>query len=447
MSGDEHIPPGDNLSGRLLEAVEVCLSALEMGASLESCVQLYPDLADELRPVLEAARAAGSLAVGGDPTTGRQQPVPAAAMNRSRTHLLGLAAQWRPAQSRRGGSLGAGAHAMLGAGFWKHLLRLPRQALVALVIALALVLTSGGLVAASAQSLPGEALYPVKRAVESLRVQLAPSIESKHAIEVNYRHQRVAEVQELITLGRSQLVSYEGVVEETGPERWRVGGLTVLLTPATIVIGEIAPGMLVEVEGQTRPDGWVAATELHLREYQFAGWVEQMGPETWVISTIPLQVNRDSQISPGIRLDDEVLVLVRSEDDGRLYILAVLQLGGPLPTIMPLGSPTPSVTPTMTPTATSTPTATPTETPEPEEVELTEDSSSEEGDGSDATETAEPQETETPGDDGGDSGATETVEPQETETPGSEASETPEPQETETPEPTDAGEVTETPGP
>ena len=61
-----------------------------------------------------------------------------------------------------------------------------------------------------------------------------------------------------------------------------------------------------------------------------------------------------------------------------------------------------------------------------------EDSSSEEGDGSDATETAEPQETETPG-----SEASETVEPEENETP--EPSKTPEPDETE--------EATETPGP
>lgn len=43
------------MSDRAAAAYEVCLQALRTGASLEACLSLYPDLADELRPALQAA--------------------------------------------------------------------------------------------------------------------------------------------------------------------------------------------------------------------------------------------------------------------------------------------------------------------------------------------------------------------------------------------------------
>jgi hypothetical protein len=67
------------MNEKLYEALEVCLNALETGADIEAVLNLYPQLADELRPLLEASVQARSLAL---------PAVPEAVMQRERL-------QWR----------------------------------------------------------------------------------------------------------------------------------------------------------------------------------------------------------------------------------------------------------------------------------------------------------------------------------------------------------------
>ncbi|NIS80447.1 MAG: hypothetical protein GTO14_09635, partial [Anaerolineales bacterium] len=66
------------MSARLDDALEICLEALRTGADLESCLALYPEIANELRPNLETAIALGSTAFA----------VPPDAYHRSRTRVL-----------------------------------------------------------------------------------------------------------------------------------------------------------------------------------------------------------------------------------------------------------------------------------------------------------------------------------------------------------------------
>ena len=77
------------MSESLFEALEQCLTALEQNQDLATCLARYPALADELRPLLEAAIAAQGLAI----------PVaPGEAMRRGRSRLLNQAAELREAQ-------------------------------------------------------------------------------------------------------------------------------------------------------------------------------------------------------------------------------------------------------------------------------------------------------------------------------------------------------------
>ncbi len=74
------------MSDRLHEALQVCLEALSTGVDLEACLQLYPDMADELRPVLGAAQMVAAVDI----------PAPAPQIiARSRTRLQARAAQLR----------------------------------------------------------------------------------------------------------------------------------------------------------------------------------------------------------------------------------------------------------------------------------------------------------------------------------------------------------------
>src|SRR3970282_633813 len=73
----------------LYEALEVCLQDIEQGADLETVLFRYPDLADELRPILEGSNNARSMAI----------VAPSAeVVRRNRAKVLQHAAQMREAQ-------------------------------------------------------------------------------------------------------------------------------------------------------------------------------------------------------------------------------------------------------------------------------------------------------------------------------------------------------------
>ena len=89
----------------------------------------------------------------------------------------------------------------------------------------------------SAKSLPGDSLYPVKRAVEDITVYLVPSREIRQEYEVNYSQQRVDEVNRLIVLHRIQTISFEGVLEDKSSSNWIVSGIPVTIQTGHNICG------------------------------------------------------------------------------------------------------------------------------------------------------------------------------------------------------------------
>jgi len=286
---------------RLFEALDDCITAINSGSGIEECLAKYPDLAVELRPLIETSNAARSL------TT---KHVPAAARNRSRTLLLAHAARRR--KTRR----------PLLTYF-----RVPRLVLSLAALLVVLVFSFNGLIVTSAKTLPGDTLYPIKRAAETVRLQLTNNIEKKNQIEADYYQKRTEEVFELLQLKRTEQISMEGKVQEISPELWVVSGINIHVTPETRIIGEIHLGQMVEVEGSTDPNGWVAADELHLRYYEITDIITEMGLDEWTIGDIKLFIAPDAQISPALEIGDQARVLVYSSDNGRLYARAILTVG------------------------------------------------------------------------------------------------------------------------
>jgi hypothetical protein len=283
---------------RLFDAVEVCLAALRTGVELDACLALYPDLANELRPILAASLAARQLG---------HIPLPSPSTeNRSRARFLSAAAaidiQSKPKFS------------------WAAL---RRAALVALVVLVAFAVSWNGLLVASAKSLPGDVLYPVKRVSERVNLRLMPNMEEKHQYESDFNLRRAEEVKLLLDLGRVEHVSYEGTVTEITPDRWVVGGFSVFISADTIFVGSPKIGQFVEVEGQSQPGGWVNAQEIHLRYFQYAGEVEQIEQDFWTISGTQLDLSPNVQLDPGLHVHDQALALVQSNDDGKLTALAI----------------------------------------------------------------------------------------------------------------------------
>src|SRR4030066_664915 len=200
-------------------------------------------------------------------------------MEHSRIKLLSLAERLRiehKTESRDGLSgwfLKSGKHIMQSLSFIRPF---AGRMAMALGIAGLFLLFSGGLLITSAKSLPGDSLYPLKRAVEDIKVYLAPSDEIRHEYEDAYSQKRVEEVNLLIGLTREQKISFEGIISSMDESQWGVSGIPVVIHPDTVIVAgvdgrnAIVPGMWVEVEGNTGSQGQVYANEIHLREYQFS---------------------------------------------------------------------------------------------------------------------------------------------------------------------------------
>jgi hypothetical protein len=298
------------MNDRLYDAFEVCRLALETGVPLDAAVRLYPELAGELRAALEAWQAASSLATD-------LPEVPAARIQRSRTRLLGRAAQLRGTTRPRDFAL---------RGF-------SRLALAALSVVLVVLLGWGGLATASAQALPGDTLYRVKRVDETLRLGLA-STSKRTNLETRFAERRSEEVLALLALGRVHEIEFTGVVRSQTGESWDVGGVRVVVGPEAEVDNGLAPGVTVVVEGTTDESGTVLAREIHLAAYMWEGTVEAIGLPAWTVSGRELTVDHATSIAPGIRLGDRVLVLIDILA-GRAHARSILYLGPEAPSAAP----------------------------------------------------------------------------------------------------------------
>ena len=385
----------------LFDALEEGLAALETGSDLESVLAGYPDQQDELLALLDAAQAARELA---------QPEIPAAAQHRSRTRVLNRAAELRSA---------AKPH-------WRPWQRLPKLAVAALLV-LVILLSGSGLIVASARTLPGDAIYPIKRVVESIQLGLTFDPATHDQIESQFQERRLEEVEQLLDLNRTELVSFYGEVNQQNPDVWVIDGLEVLITPETLIIGKIKLGDLVEVEGLTLPSGQVQVSELHLQRFEISGLVESIAPDIWLIAGQEIRIETHSVVDSDIQIGDYVSAMVRSDDFGTLYAIEIVLAAAP--------SPAPTETPAPLPTTVETPDE---KTLESEADETEEVEKEDQEDSGDADEIDETDEAEGSGESDEADELDETPEPEETDEPDEidEPEETDEPDETSEPDET-----------
>lgn len=229
------------MSNNLYDIVETCLQDIEKGVDIETVLFRYPDMADELRPILETAAKAIQVHV----------PDPSAdVMRRNRARLLQQAAQMREAKvqpSRR---------------IWTVPLR---RTMVTLFVVAALFVSSTNLVRAASTTLPGDNLYPVKRTWEDVLVLFTFNVQAREALEVEHENERLSELQELFTAGRSVRVDFSGRVTRLNGDLWLVAGIPVAVSAQTSLPTQtIAVGDAIHVVGTTQMDGAVVAQTVEL---------------------------------------------------------------------------------------------------------------------------------------------------------------------------------------
>ena len=194
----------------LYEALEVCLEAMEQGVDIETSLARYPDIADELRPILQTsivAREKTAFTPSAD------------MMRRNRAKFIQHATVMREAMVKPS----------LSRNWFTSLRR------VAVVLAvLAIVFLSGtGLVQASSRTLPGDNLYPVKRTWEDVSLLFTFDLTRRESLEIEHENERLEECYELIAEGRSAEVDFAGIITEQNGNKWLVSGITIVISPQT----------------------------------------------------------------------------------------------------------------------------------------------------------------------------------------------------------------------
>ncbi|MEW6578253.1 MAG: DUF5667 domain-containing protein, partial [Chloroflexota bacterium] len=198
----------------------------------------------------------------------------------------------------------------------------------AAAVLLTLVVTLVGLTSASANSLPGDRLYPVKRAVEGARLALV-SQESEPGLRVELAERRLDEFDHL--LDRRDI--YPRALEDASAELER------------------ALDLLAAGHSERAPlDARIAA----LTQQQTA-LIARAAPLVGFEDSLRLSQAQERNLAVQQRLADE----------GSVPGFVPERTPTPIPTPAPTASPTPTPTPTATPTLTATPTATCTATSTP----------------------------------------------------------------------------------
>jgi len=221
------------------DALESCLQAIEQGQELDTVLAHYPDLAEELRPLLEAALQARGMAAS--------EPAPAI-MRRGQARLLQRAAELRAASAVPPRSMGR---------------RFPRFAL-AMILAGVFLLSGTRLVRASATALPGENLYPVKRTWEGMRLFFIFDHERRELLEFEFENERLHEVNELLLEGRDELIRFAGIWTDLNGVYYASGIRVVIRDTTARPADGLQNGTAVIVSGYTNLSGYVEAEAIEL---------------------------------------------------------------------------------------------------------------------------------------------------------------------------------------
>jgi hypothetical protein len=223
------------------EILEQCLVEIEQGADVDTVLFRHPEYAEELRPILEASTKAKELSV----------PEPSSdVVRRNRAKVLQRAAEMREAKVKP------------ASRFWSASLR---RLAVAVVVLLMMFVSGTGLVRAASNTIPGDNLYPVKRTWEDILLLFTFDPQERELLEFEHENERLEELLELFTEGRSVKVDFAGYVTRQSATEWRVSGITVVLSPQTeLPIQPVNAGDAVRIVGRTQSEKTVLAERIEL---------------------------------------------------------------------------------------------------------------------------------------------------------------------------------------
>ncbi|MBN2550846.1 MAG: hypothetical protein JXB15_16910 [Anaerolineales bacterium] len=241
---------------------ELCIKQIQEGRQPDEVLAVYPGLGSELRPALQAARAAYHH--------GLALPAPGPGQVHSRADFLRAAQQLIPRPRRSWLALGV------------------RLILILLVAAAILLPSAWVAIRLSERALPGDLLYPVKTAAGQMRLFFAGDPRQRLQIELALDQERLEEAKTLIQEKRSVEVEISAGLQQAADGKWLLGNIPLDIPANARVVGQVLPGYDVRVQGLLQSDGSLQASLLQRREYEILGAVESQSGESLVISGIAI---------------------------------------------------------------------------------------------------------------------------------------------------------------
>lgn len=239
------------------QILDSCLARLQAGEPLERCLADYPEQNSELRPLLLTVAALRNA----PRTAARPQ-----AVEQGQTLMLAALAATSAGQERKAavsfGTLRRYAERIQTVLRQEEVSRM-RVALRSVATTIVVLFVSGFLgLAVSADSLPGEPFYPLKRVWESARLGLTFDPDARQLWEAQIQQNRQQELAALIELGRQTQVIYEGFVEQVEENQLLVDGFTFEMNRQTRLLLEPEVGEAIRIETEITADGRLVALEI-----------------------------------------------------------------------------------------------------------------------------------------------------------------------------------------
>lgn len=335
-------------------ALDECLSRLQRGENLEDCLRLFPDQREELEPLLQTAALVRESYRRATLPAGQAQ-----ALARVRTRFMAEVEQRRRAMESPKRVLPEQKKERRWFR-WTPFFGLSRGLATATLTLLLVIAVLGGGSIASANSLPGDPLYGVKRVSEQVRYFLTLGEQRRSDLLQEYEQRRLSEVKQVLAEKREADVEFSGTIEQvtddgSGTPLIIVQGIPIRIDPQDLrAADEGLVGAEVYIEARTNQDGTLAAKQLDIRGYP-GGLPPEVRP-TATDTPLPKPSNTPTPTwtaTPSPTLMATEVVVSPSE--------TALPAESSTPTALAtiIWSPTPSLTPTSTPTREPTPTPMP----------------------------------------------------------------------------------------
>ena len=216
----------------ITNAFNDCVDRIAQGQSIDDCLRRYPQFTSTLRPMLEAGLLVQRM---------RIQPAEVQmAQNHARRRFEDAL---RAPPPRRTSDVRRVVYAM------------------AAVLIIGFI-SVGGLATVSQNSLPGDTLYGAKTFTEGLQKSLFDSDD----LETSFNQRRIQEIQQLLALGRSQEVAFNGMISSQTGTNWVIASLPVVVPNDVATATSTRVGDQVTVVASTSTTSVLTALSIQVLE-------------------------------------------------------------------------------------------------------------------------------------------------------------------------------------